>query len=331
MYKEIISKLLSKKNLEPEEVKNLFAGIIEKKFSEIESSALLTALSMKGFSVEEIVGAVKVLMKFAKTFKATDALDNCGTGGSGLPRFNVYTAASFVLAAGGVKIAKHGNRGMSGRVGSFDILENLEIKFDYNTEETEAAFKKYGLVFLLAPNFHPAMGNVALIRKGLGFKTIFNILGPLLNPGQAENQVLGVSNLGDANVIAEALINLGRKRFMVVYGEGLDEITLCGKTKVFEYLGSSLNKYEISPEDFGLEAVEFREIAGGNLEENTRKTESILKGEENSPLSDMVALNAAAGFYLMSKEKSISDGFEKAREIISSGEAWKLILKLQEA
>jgi len=220
---------------------------------------------------------------------------------------------------------------MSGRVGSFDILENLEIKFDYNTEETEAAFKKYGLVFLLAPNFHPAMGNVALIRKGLGFKTIFNILGPLLNPGQAENQVLGVSNLGDANVIAEALINLGRKRFMVVYGEGLDEITLCGKTKVFEYLGSSLNKYEISPEDFGLEAVEFREIAGGNLEENTRKTESILKGEENSPLSDMVALNAAAGFYLMSKEKSISDGFEKAREIISSGEAWKLILKLQEA
>ena len=329
MYKAVIKKLLEKKDLETTEIDFLFTSLMENKLEQTQAAALLTALAAKGFSALELSGAAKNLMSFAKKFSFPDAIDNCGTGGSGLLRFNVSTTAAFVLAAGGVRVAKHGNRGMGGRVGSFDILESLGVPFALDLEQTKKTLEENNLVFLFAPSFHPAMRHVGPIRKELGFKTIFNVLGPLLNPAQVDNQIIGVSNPEDMEKMAEALISLGRKKFMLFFGDGLDEITLTGETKVIEYQGDEAVKYTLKPEDFGLEKVNFDKIAGGGLEENTEKLEKILKGKDISPLSDMVAINAGAGFYLMGIAEDILAGFSRAKEIIRSGEAWQKLLEMK--
>jgi len=332
MYVKIMQKLFEKKKLDKEEMSFFSSAVINKEISDVQVSAMLTAMSAKGFEADEIVEIAKILMTMSKGFETSFAMDNCGTGGSGYQRFNVSTVSAFVLASGGVRVAKHGNYASSGRVGSFDLLDELSIPFSFSPEESKKILEKKNLVFLFAPFYHPSMKNVAKIRKELQFKTIFNILGPLLNPANVSSQIVGTTSKKIAKVIAKSLKKMGRERFLVVCGDGIDEITISGDTVIFEYdikKGDEIFEKKVSPEDFGIKKVEFDEILGGDLKENAAIAEEILLGNKHSAKFDMVALNAGAGFYLMGITSNIKDGFEKAKNLLLNGEVYKKFIGMQ--
>lgn len=326
--RDYLEKLIARKDLSPEETTTLFEKIIHDETDGYQLAGLLVALRAKGESWEEIAAAARVLRE--ASLKVPHRLppdlplvDTCGTGGDHQGTFNVSTAAAFVVAAAGVKVAKHGNRSVSSKCGSADVLEALNIKVDMPPEMAAECLETYGLCFLFAPLYHPALKKVAPVRRALGIRTIFNLLGPLLNPAGANVQVLGVADFRLTEKMAFALDALGSRRALVVFGEGgYDELVVTGSTKVSELREGRITTYYVDPQDVGLELCEDpEELKGGDAQENARIIREILMGRDEGPRRDMVALNAGAAIYAAEAVIDLKAGVKKALEILASGKA----------
>ena len=326
--KAALGKLVERKDLSAEEIRVVLEEIISGQATPAQIGALLAAFRTKGETWEELAAAAKFLRE--KSLKVPHGLpseeplvDTCGTGGDAKGTFNVSTAAAFVAAAGGVKVAKHGNRSVSSRCGSADVIEALGIKVDMPPEMAAECLREFGLCFLYAPLYHPALKNVGPIRKELGFRSIFNLLGPLLNPAGANVQILGVYDFRLTEKMAFALDALGCKRALVVFGEGgYDEMVVTGSTKVSELREERITTYYVDPEDVGLELCEDEEeLKGGDAQENALLIRDILAGKETGPKRDMVALNAGAVFYAAEKTIDLKAGVKMALDILASGKA----------
>ena len=326
--RDYLEKLIARKDLSPEETTTLFEKIIHDETDGYQLAGLLVALRAKGESWEEIAAAARVLRE--ASLKVPHRLppdlplvDTCGTGGDHQGTFNVSTAAAFVVAAAGIKVAKHGNRSVSSKCGSADVLEALNIKVDMPPEMAAECLETYGLCFLFAPLYHPALKKVAPVRRALGIRTIFNLLGPLLNPAGANVQVLGVADFRLTEKMAFALDALGSRRALVVFGEGgYDELVVTGSTKVSELREGRITTYYVDPQDVGLELCEDpEELKGGDAQENARIIREILMGRDEGPRRDMVALNAGAAIYAAEAVIDLKAGVKKALEILASGKA----------
>lgn len=328
MIKEAIKLSVEGKDLSEEQMISAMRDIMEGKATDAQIGAFLTALRMKGETVEEITGAARVMREKVAAIKAPAyTVDTCGTGGDMSHTFNISTTAALVVAACGVPVAKHGNRSVSSSCGSADVLEALGIKIDLTPKKVEKCIAATGFGFMFAPLFHPAMKYAIGPRKELGIRTLFNILGPLTNPAGAERQVLGVFSDKLTEPMAKVLGNLGVKHAFVVHGEdGLDEITNTDKTKITELKNGSIHTYLVSPEDFNFERVQKDELAGGNAEDNAKITREILEGKKG-PKRDIVLMNAAAALVTGDKAKNFNDGIKLAAKAIDSGAALK---KLEE-
>lgn len=333
MIKEIIKKLTDKENLNSEEVFYLFEEIMEGKLTDAQLGAVLIALKMKGETVQEISTAATVMRKKAVKVNVKDKsklVDTCGTGGDKVDTFNVSTISAFVVAASGAKVAKHGNRSVSSKCGSADLMESLGIKIDMTPQQVEKSIEEIGLGFLFAPIFHPAMKNVIRQRREIGVRTIFNILGPLSNPADAPYQLMGVYDKKLVEPLSRVLANLGIKKAFVVHGlEGLDEVSLTTQTYVAEIDGSDIKFYTVEPEDFGLKKASLEDLKGGDIFENTQIALKILKGEDYSSKTDFVALNSGFALKVAGVVDSIKEGVELAKESIYSKKAYEVLEKLR--
>lgn len=296
----------------------LMAGDI----SPVQTAGLLAAMTVRGESVSEIVGFARAMRANSRRLSAPgQVVDTCGTGGDGANTFNISTAAAIVTAAGGVPVAKHGNRAVSSKSGSADVLSALGARIDLGEEEAEACLEAVKLCFLFAQTFHPAMKHAAEPRKQLGFRTIFNILGPLTNPAGAKRQVLGVFREDLVETVADALSQLGTEHALVVHGHpGIDEISISGPTKVAEVQNGSVRVYTLSPEDVGLPCSPISAVSGGDAVENAQVIRDILSGS-TGPKRDIVVLNAGAALYVGGAVDSIADGVKRAQALIDNGEA----------
>ena len=290
-------------------------------------AALVTALRIKGETVDEIAGFARAMRSHARKVHvdsdSSPLLDTCGTGGDHSNSFNISTTATFAIAASGVRIAKHGNRAASSLCGSADLLEALGVTVELTADEVARSVEEVGLGFMFAPAFHPAMRFVGPARKDIGIRTVFNVLGPLTNPAGAGHQLIGVGHPGIARKLAEVLAMLGSKRVVLVHsGEGLDEIGVEGETAVTEWNQATgqIREYTISPDEFGLERGSAADLAGGTASENEAITRSILSGE-TGPRRTVTLLNAGAGIYAAEAVGSIAEGVERAAEAIDSGAA----------
>ncbi|MBI5025286.1 MAG: anthranilate phosphoribosyltransferase [Nitrospirae bacterium] len=328
MIKEAIKLLADDIHLSEEEMMNAMRDVMEGQATDAQIASFLTALRIKGETVEEITGAAKIMREKATKIRAPkDTVDTCGTGGDMAHTFNISTTSALIVAACGVPVAKHGNRSVSSRCGSADVLEALGVKIDLPPEKVERCLEETGFGFLFAPLFHPAMKYAIGPRKEMGIRTIFNILGPLTNPAGAERQVLGVYSDELTEPIALVLGNLGARHAFIVHGEdGLDEITVTDATKISELNNGRVDTYYIAPEDVGLKRARREDLLGGNTEENARIILAILRGEKG-PRRDIAAINAAAALVAGGKVKTLKEGIEKAAEAIDSGAARK---KLEE-
>lgn len=322
MIKEAILKLAQRNDLTAQEALEVMNEIMDGKASPVQMSSYLTALSLKGETIEEITGSAKGMRDHCiRLLHEMDVLEIVGTGGDGANSFNISTTSALVIAAGGVPVAKHGNRAASSKSGAADVLEALGVKINVSPEESAAMLKKIGICFLFAQNYHIAMKYVAPIRKELGIRTVFNILGPLSNPAGANMQVMGVYDENLVEPLARVLFNLGVKNAMVVYGQDcLDEISMSARTTVCEIKDGIFRSYEIEPEQFGFKKCSKEELAGGTPEENAKITLAILNGEKG-PKREAVLMNAGAGFYVAGKVSTLEDGVKLAAELIDSGKA----------
>lgn len=326
--KILLNKLIDGNNLPQKEASFLLEGIIARQLTPAQSAAVLIAFRTKGETVDEILGFIKTMRKHMIKIDAPNALDIVGTGGDGIGTFNISTASSFVVAGAGIPVAKHGNRAASSICGSADVLEVLGVNINLTSEQAEKVFKKAGMVFLFAPLYHPAMKQIAPIRKELGVRTIFNSIGPFLNPALTKRQLLGVPNEKIAQKLAEVAAKLNYTHLMLVTSkDGMDEITVTSETKVFEVKGNNLASYTISPQQFGIKQATKNDLMGKNPSENASIIQNILKGKKG-PQRDIVILNSAAAFYLSGKVKNIKQGISFAEKSIDSGAALKVLENL---
>lgn len=331
MIKEAILKVINGNDLNADEAYNTMDEIMSGEASEVQMSAYLTALSMKGETIEEITASAKAMRAHCvKLLNDEEVLEIVGTGGDGSNSFNISTTSSIVISAAGVPVAKHGNRSASSKCGAADVLEALGVNIYIEPEKSLEILKEINLCFLFAQNYHLAMKFVAGVRKELSIRTIFNVLGPLTNPAGAAMQVLGVYDESLVKPLCEVLKNLGVKSALSVYGQdGLDEISVSDKTSICELKDGELKCYEIVPEDFGMERCSKEDLVGGNPRENAEITLSILNGQKG-PKRNAVVLNSAAALYVAGKADSIADGVRLASEIIDSGRAKKQLEKFIE-
>ena len=322
MMNEYIKKLIEGQDLTIQEANAAMDTIMSGEATSAQIGSYLTALRMKGETIEEITGCAKGMReRCIQLVGKGDLMDIVGTGGDCTNTFNVSTVSSFVVAAGGVKIAKHGNRSVSSKCGSADVLEALGVKLDLTKEQNESVLEKTGICFMFAPIYHSAMKYVAAPRKELGVRTIFNILGPLANPAYANLQVMGVYSEELVEPMAKVLSNLGVKRAMVVHGaDGVDEVSICGLTKVCEVREDGLRSYMINPVELGLRLAKPEEIKGGLAEENKEIALSILRGEKGAK-RDMVLINSAVALYTALDDITLKECVELAAELIDSGKA----------
>ncbi|MFH2106640.1 MAG: anthranilate phosphoribosyltransferase [Candidatus Micrarchaeota archaeon] len=325
----ILQKLAESKDLASKEAEGVMQALIDINVNLIQASAILTALRMKGETIDEITAFAKVMKQNAICIKPNSKflVDTCGTGGDSLGTFNVSTTAMFVVAGAGCAVAKHGNRATSSSCGSADVLEHLGININMAPKDVERCIERIGLGFMFAPIFHPAMKNVAPIRKELGIRTIFNILGPLTNPASAPSQIIGVYKPELTKKIAEVARNLGIRRALVVHGSGIDEICLHGTTKVSELVNNTIKTYEIEPKGLGLKRAEIDAIRTNSKQENVQILLDILNGKK-SPHREIVLANAGAAIYVSGKAESITEGILLAKESIDSGNAKKKLGEL---
>jgi anthranilate phosphoribosyltransferase len=328
MIKEAINILVNNISLSEVEMAECMKEIMEGKATEAQIGAFLTALRIKGETVDEITGAARIMREKATTIKAPqDVLDTCGTGGDMSHTFNISTTTAFVVAGAGVPIAKHGNRSVSSQCGSADLLEALGVKIDLPPEKVEKCLFETGFGFLFAPLFHPAMKYAIGPRREMGIRTIFNILGPITNPAGAKRQILGVFANKLTETLAKVLGNLGAIDAMVVHGEdGLDEISISDGTKVSRFKDGKVENFYIGPEDFGIRRNKIEYIRGGNKEDNIAITLSILNGEKG-PRRDIVLMNSAAALIVGGKAGDFKTALSIVADAIDSGKALR---KLEE-
>ena len=322
MIKEAILKLAKKENLTYEEAEAVMNEIMSGEATPVQMSSYLTALSLKGETIDEITAsAAGMRAHCVKLLHDMDVLEIVGTGGDGSNSFNISTTASMVIAAGGVPVAKHGNRAASSSCGTADCLEALGVNLDLSPEKCLELLNTVGICFFFAQKYHTSMRYVGAIRKELGIRTVFNILGPLTNPAAPKRQVLGVYDQSLVEPLARVLTSLGVRRGMVVYGQDkLDELSLSAPTSVCEFEGGNYRSYVLTPEELGLKRCTKEDLRGGAPEENAAITRAILRGERG-PKRDAVLLNGGAALYIGGKADSLKSGVELAAQLIDSGAA----------
>ena len=322
MIKEAIDTLVLGKSLTMEQAEGVMNEIMDGEATPAQFGAFVTALRLKGETVQEIAGMARVMREKSTPVAVSGPLvDTCGTGGDASQTFNISTTAAFVVAGAGLKVAKHGNRGMSSGCGSADVLEALGAKIDVGPREVERCLEEVGIGFMFAPIFHPAMKYATAPRREIGIRTIFNILGPLTNPAGAQAQLLGVADGSLTMKMAEVLGLLGCRHALVVHGEdGLDEITLGGRTTVCELTGGEISRYSIDPEEFGFHRVSMASLTGGPPQESAAIVRRVLGGEKG-PQRDIVLINTAAALVSGDLAKNLEQGCRIAAEAIDSGKA----------
>lgn len=331
MIKEAIAQLVKREDLTSEVMEQVMEEIMTGEATDAQKASFLTALSMKGETIDEITSAAKVLRSHCERFlNDMDVLEIVGTGGDGSNTINISTLSSVVVSAAGIPVAKHGNRAASSKCGTADCLEALGVKIDCAPARSAQILKDINLCFLFAQKYHPAMRFVGAVRKEMGIRTLFNVLGPLANPAGATMQLFGVYSEELVEPLAHVLRNLGVKRAMVVYGrDSMDEISLSAETKVCEFKNDEFKSYIIKPEDLGIARCNKEDLVGGTPQENAAIVNDILGGAKG-PKTDVALLNAGAAIYLASDGITLKDGIEKAREIIVSGKAKEQLEKFIE-
>lgn len=332
MLKRVLAKCIEGEFLTEEEAKQVMDEIMENRATPSQIASLLSIMRFRGETVDEMVGFVRSMKEHAITIdhNETNVLDTCGTGGDGASTFNISTTAAIILSSLGIKVAKHGNRAVSSQSGSADVLEKLDIEIQATPEEAAKMLAEKGMTFLFAPLYHKAMKYAAAPRKEIGFRTIFNVLGPLTNPANAKSQLLGVFDAKIARKMAETLKRLGSERALLVTGgDGLDEISITTYTNVVELKDGEILEYQIQPEDFGLKRGKLEDIQVGSVEESAQLIYEILQGKGNETATNIVVLNAAAGLYVTGKRDSIAEAIGDVKEAIQSGKAYEQLLRLQ--
>ncbi len=322
MMKDSVLKVATKENLSYEEMRQSMDEIMSGQATQVQVASFLTALSLKGETIEEITAAAEEMRRHAVHLEhEMDVLEIVGTGGDKSNSFNISTTSAFVISAAGIPVAKHGNRAASSKSGAADVLEALGVNLMIDEVKSKKILEKIGMCFLFAQKYHPAMRYVGPVRKELGIRTVFNILGPLTNPAGANMQLLGVYSEDLLEPMAKALANLGVQRGMVAYGkDGLDEISVSAPTAVCEIQDGQMTTYEITPEEFGLERCQKEDLAGGTAEDNAQITKAILSGEKG-PKRNAVLLNSAAAIHIARPFISIKEAIKMAEELIDSGKA----------
>ncbi len=327
MIQQAIREVIDGKDLGADVAQQVMREMMSGTSTSSQIAAFATAMRMKGETQEELLGFAKAMRESATPVSCPpNAVDLCGTGGDGCSTFNISTVSSFVVAAAGVPVAKHGNRAVSSRSGSADLLVALGIPVDLGPDLVEKCVEKVGIGFMFAPRFHEAMRNVAATRREIGFRTFFNILGPISNPASVRHQLMGIYDPELATKVTGVLRDLGTKRALVVHGNGLDEITDTGPTSVVELSLGRINRYEITPESFGFEVNDPSTHVGGSPEENARIALSILKNRDHMR-SPIVAMNAGAALYVSGHSSTIEDGVETAKKMIHNGHALKKLVE----
>ena len=332
MIKDLIKQLINKNDLTQPQMQQVMREILSGAVDTSDIVAFLTSLNDKGETVAELTAAVKVMLEYVEPIiiDEPNILDTCGTGGDKKGTFNISTITALVASGAGVTVAKHGNRSVSSKCGSADILEALGVKINMDTEKIKKCLQEIGIAFLFAPNLHLAMRQVMPARKQIAQKTIFNILGPLINPARATNQLIGVYSKEWVRPLAEVLNNLGSRHILVVHGaDGLDEITTTDKTFITEVKGGLLKDYEIVPEDFGFKKASLNDLLGGSVDENVKIFQEVLEGKPGSR-REIVLFNAGAAIYAANKADTIAEGIKLAQVSIDSGAALKKLKLLKE-
>lgn len=330
MIKAVLGTLVEAINLKEEEARKVMGEIMEGKATPAQIASFLTALRMKGETVAEITGFARAMLKKVDAFsiKIDTLVDTCGTGGDNHNTFNISTAVALVVAGAGLSVAKHGNRALSSKCGSADVLEALGVKLTTPKEKVKECLEKIGIGFLFAPCCHPAMKYALAPRQEMGMRTVFNILGPLINPLGANVRLMGVHSSSLTEPLAKVLKNLGVESAFVVWGEdGLDEISINARTRITELKEGKIKTYYIRPEDFAMARASLQEIRGGDREENARIIKDILGGEKGAK-RDVVLINAAACLVAAERAKSFKEGIEIAKNSIDSGKAKKKLQSL---
>lgn len=331
--KRALSKVASKKNLSGAESAEVFGEIMSGEVDGAIMAAFLTALKMKGETVDEVVGAASAMRARATFINAGSAapIDTCGTGGDGMNTFNISTTSAFIAAGAGVPVAKHGNRAATSKCGSGDVLGELGFNLDVHASVMEHCLQEEGIAFLFAPKMHPAMRFAAPVRKALGFRTIFNLLGPLVNPAGATGQVVGVFDAGYTEFVAECLNRMGVRRAFVVHAaDGMDEISVCTPTRVSELRDCSIKTSEFNPRKYFPDGANFSELKGGDAKENAQILLDVLSGKLRNGARDICLLNAAAAIVVGGKTDDFGAALEMARDSLDSGAALKKLKTLVE-
>jgi anthranilate phosphoribosyltransferase len=328
-----LPKLLSGEDLPIEDSEHLFDRLVLGKLEPAEIAGMLIALRMKGETAEEMIGAARALSAAAQPFDRPDYLyaDCCGTGGDGSGLINVSTATAFVAVACGLPIAKHGNRSVSSKCGSADVLEAIGAQIDIAADRARALLDETGFCFLFAPAYHPGMKHAALVRRQLEVRTIMNLLGPCINPARPPVQLLGVADPKMLRRIAQTLAAMGVDQALIVHGSGLDEVALHAETRAIRLSGSEMQELEITPEDAGLERAPLKSVAGGDVAENAARLKALFAGSASPPEEDIVILNTAALLTTAGKAASLREGAALARDALSSGAAGEALDRFVEA
>ena len=321
MISAYIDKIKAGGSLQSHAAEQCLNTILEKDVPDQQITELLIALSEKGENADEILGFSRALLAKSRSVSLpSNAIDSCGTGGSGLNRFNVSTTAAFVLSAGGVPIIKHGNKGSKRPNGSFDLLEKLGCEFDFEDDQLARLFARTNVCFLFARTYHPVMKKVVTARQMADRRTIFNLSAPLCNPANPQYQILGTIDVAMGRQLAEVLRQLGRTRFLIVIGEpGIDEVSISGPTHIFEQAEDVTREYEITPSDFGITEQDYSTIPGGDRDENAEIFLSLLQNQTPEPILDLVCLNAGAAFYCFGRADSIKEGFDLSKSLFIKG------------
>lgn len=331
--KRALSKVASKKNLSGAESAEVFGEIMSGEVDGAIMAAFLTALKMKGETVDEVVGAASAMRARATFINAGSAapIDTCGTGGDGMNTFNISTTSAFIAAGAGVPVAKHGNRAATSKCGSGDVLGELGFNLDVHASVMEHCLQEEGIAFLFAPKMHPAMRFAAPVRKALGFRTIFNLLGPLVNPAGATGQVVGVFDAGYTEFVAECLNRMGVRRAFVVHAaDGMDEISVCTPTRVSELRDCSIKTSEFNPRKYFPDGANFSELKGGDAKVNAQTLLDVLSGKLRNGARDICLLNSAAAIVVGGKTDDFGAALEMARDSLDSGAALKKLKTLVE-
>jgi anthranilate phosphoribosyltransferase len=330
-FKPLLAKLVDGRILSADEAHGFFAACLRGEPTPAQVAAAVTALRIRGETVEEIAAFATAMREAARTLDHPyDAIDTCGTGGDGQHTFNISTAAALVLAGAGLKVAKHGNRAMSSKSGSSDVLSVLGVNLQAGPAQQRRSLDQAGIAFLFAPAYHGAMRHVGPVRAEIGFRTVFNLLGPLSNPAGAKRQVMGVYDPRLLEPLAEVLGRLGATRAWTVHGQGLDELTTTGETEVAEWKDGTVRRFTVTPEDAGLPRASLDALRGGDAEENAMALRALLDGDAGA-YRDIVLLNAAAALVVADRATDLAEGAALAAAVIDDGRAARALADLVEA